>query len=529
MVKLLVVDDEITSRESLIRNITKMDLNISFIEQSDDGINALETAAWYQPDIVLTDVRMPRMDGIEMAYKLRESLPDTKIIFMSGYSDKEYLKSAIHLRALSYIEKPIDYGELKNAINDAVQLLIDDLKNRKNAVTNEKLARNFSLLRNELAINLISPYKLSKEEFDYTLMGIQPGWNYLTILIQIIAKDSLTPFGFYSSMENAIASISGILTSNGLTGVSAIKDNEYILIHIGCPPDKKPLLTKEHIALYLKNLEAVLQNIDFFVGVGKQVTGIANVPQSYATAVLSLQKGFFTGYKTILFYSESSHTPYIFSEAVLQDMKEWILKDGMDKVLTYIKKMALELRKHTNTLPNNIKEYFYRIIVQLNDLADELGLETYVERGSRNQLLQSLSSFHTLNEVEDFCIRKLQFFFQCRKEKRDSKSKILQIKRFIEQNYTNNELSVKMISEHNFLSLAYMCSIFKQETGDTINQYITDYRMEKARDLLKQKSCTISEVAESIGIGDSQYFAKVFKKRTGFTPSEYKEMHLNEE
>ena len=525
MVKLLVVDDEITSRDSLIRNIMKMDFDISFIEQADDGIRALEIAEWYRPDIVLTDVRMPRMDGIEMSYKLKALFPNTKILFMSGYSDKEYLKSAIQLRALSYVEKPVDYEELKSVIGEAICLLIQEHKNRESADINEKLAKNFPLLRNELAIKLINPYKLLNEQFDYTLLGIQPDWDFITVLIQIINKDSLTPFGFYSSMENTIHNIDALLESKGLFGISTIKDNEYILIHIACPPDKKNFLSMEYLKIYLNSVESVLKNIDFFVGVGKQVNGIQNVSESYNTAVLTLKRGFFMDYRTILFYSENTADPFKFNEDLVRDIKESILAEETDQVLSLVKSLVSKLRQHTNTLSNNIKEFFYRIILQLYDLSDELELEVFHENNDRNQLWQNISNFHTLGELEIFCIKKIEMFFECRREKRDNKSKILQIKRFIENNYMNNDLSVKMISEHTFLSLAYMCSIFKQETGDTINRHITDYRIEKSKELLKNRSSNISSVAESVGFNDSQYFAKTFKKKTGFTPTEYKEMY----
>jgi two-component system response regulator YesN len=137
--------------------------------------------------------------------------------------------------------------------------------------------------------------------------------------------------------------------------------------------------------------------------------------------------------------------------------------------------------------------------------------------------LEDINEFHTLLEVREYSIKKIKFFSQCRREKRDSKSKIVQIIKFIESNYMNNELSIKMISEHTFLSVTYMCSIFKQETNNTINQYLTDYRIEKAKDLLKNKNYNVSEIAENVGFSDGQYFAKTFKKKTSFTPSEFRE------
>ena len=525
MVKLLVVDDEITSRDSLIRNIMKMNFDISFIEQADDGVRALEIAARYGPDIVLTDVRMPRMDGIEMSFKLKAQNPNVKIVFMSGYSDKEYLKSAIQLRALSYVEKPIDYAELNQIMSEAISEIVQEQKTRENADIHERLAKSFPYLKNEMAIKLINPFKISKEQFDYTLVGIEPDSDFVTVLIQIVRNESVTPFGFYSSLENTINGINQTLEANGLTGLATIKDEEYILFHIACASGKKQLLEKPCLEKYLSNVPYVLENIDFFIAVGKRVSGLRNIPHSYSTAVITLQKGFFAGYGTMLFYDDIQEKTFVFGEDIIKEFRQYVSMEDKDMAVSFIRNLSSDIGLHRNTLVNHIKEFFNRTILQLYDLSDELELEVFYENNDRSQLWQSISSFHTLSEVEEFCMGKIGLFFQCRREKRDNKSKILQIRRFIESNYMNNDLSVKMISEHTFLSLAYMCSIFKQETGRTINQYITDYRIEKARELLKNRSYNISDVAESVGFSDSQYFAKIFKKKVNLTPSEYKETY----
>jgi len=524
-VKLLVVDDETASRDSLVRNIKKMDFYISFIEQADDGLRALDIAAWFCPDIVLTDVRMPRMDGIEMSFELRKINPDVKIIFLSGYSDKEYLKSAIQLRALSYVEKPVDYEELRKALTEAIHLMEIEKKGRESADIHERFIKNLPLIKNEIAIKMTNSFTISKEPFDYSLLGLYPDFDYVTILIQIMNKDSITSFGLFILLENTIKCVNQVLERRGLTGIATLKDNQYILYHIACPSDKRQLLGREYLTEYLSDIPKVLENIHFFIAVGRQVSGIRNVPESYNTAVVALQKCFFSGYESILFYTEGAEKTFAFSEDIIKEFKQFVIQEDDNKTVASVRSLASEMLKHRNTHVNNIKEFYYRILLQLFDLSDELNLEVFNEQNDRNQLWQTLSNFYTLAEVEEFCIEKIQFFFHCRTEKRNNKGKILQIKNFITINYMNNDLSVKMISEHTFLSLAYMCSIFKLETGKTINQYITDYRIEKAKELLKNKSYNISDVAENVGFNDSQYFAKIFKKKLNLTPTEYKERY----
>ena len=118
---LLIVDDERLTREGLLETIDFAGLGIDHIETAEDGLAGLKLSQSFAPDIVLTDVRMPKMDGISMMQGVQERYPDSAVIFMSGFSDKEYLKAAIKLHAVSYVEKPIDTDELYEALKDALR------------------------------------------------------------------------------------------------------------------------------------------------------------------------------------------------------------------------------------------------------------------------------------------------------------------------------------------------------------------------------------------------------------------------
>jgi two-component system response regulator YesN len=527
-VKLLVVDDEIISREGIIRNINKRNLDISFIKQADDGMHALLLASTYHPDIVLSDVRMPRMDGIEMAYKLREMDPNIKIIFMSGYSDKEYLKSAIHLRALSYVEKPIDYDELEKVLVEAIQMIVGERKKREETDIHERLAKNFPFLKNEIALKLITNYHNSGQPFDYTLLGILPESDFVTVLIQLIHKEIITNDAYFTLIEETMEQLMHNLEANNLVGIPTFKDDQYILMHIACPTDKRHLLKKDHTIKMFSNLLPLWHNINYFVAVGKQVSGIGNVPESYRSAVLSLQKMFFVGYNQIIFSTGEKGDSFLFLDENIKELQKYLIQDNKEHAISLIHKLIKELSLHTDTLASNIKNYFYRMLLQLYETSRDLLLDTFLETHDYNQSWQTLIKFNTIYELETYTIEQIEAFFGYRNEKRDNSSKVLQIKNYIASNYMDSSLSVKQISEYAFISMAYMCSMFKQETGKTVNQYITNLRIEKAKELLKNKSYNISDVAEHVGISDSQYFAKIFRKNVNMTPTMYKETYQNE-
>ena len=133
--KLLIVDDEELTRTGVISSIDWQSIGIQEVLQADDGINGIEMARVHRPDIVLCDVRMPRLDGIAMLEQLEEILPDIVPVFMSGYSDKEYLKAAIKLKAVNYIEKPLNPAEIRDAIVEARDLCLEKKRtDRKSTV-----------------------------------------------------------------------------------------------------------------------------------------------------------------------------------------------------------------------------------------------------------------------------------------------------------------------------------------------------------------------------------------------------------
>ena len=158
MVKLLLVDDESFTRQGILETISWETLNIGEIREAYDGQNALEVLKDFEPDILLTDVRMPRLNGIELSFKIRDLYPNCSIIFMSGFSDKEYLKSAIHLKAISYVEKPIDLGELEISLRSAAteaQKSKIIYKNIKNNIVLDLINSNTN---NEINLLLSSHY-----------------------------------------------------------------------------------------------------------------------------------------------------------------------------------------------------------------------------------------------------------------------------------------------------------------------------------------------------------------------------------
>jgi len=149
IMKLLIADDDAFTRSGLTKSINWNDYGIKSIETAEDGIQAFEISLWFKPDILLTDVKMPRLDGIELAKKIRESIPDCKIIFMSAYSDKEYLKSAIRLSAVDYVEKPFRPSDVKEIIEKITQIGVKEYSQPSNNASGAWIAQEIVKIVNK--------------------------------------------------------------------------------------------------------------------------------------------------------------------------------------------------------------------------------------------------------------------------------------------------------------------------------------------------------------------------------------------
>ena len=157
MIKVLIADDERFTRQGILDMVDWDNLNVSEVKEAYDGINALEILKDFEPNILLTDVRMPRLNGIDLAFKTRELYPNCMILFMSGYSDKEYLKSAIKLKAINYVEKPIEIEELEENLNNAILELVKNTTIHNSI--EHTIANEISSIDNSAAVkSIISSY-----------------------------------------------------------------------------------------------------------------------------------------------------------------------------------------------------------------------------------------------------------------------------------------------------------------------------------------------------------------------------------
>ena len=514
---LLIVDDEELTREGLLSSIDWASLGIKNIYQADDGINGLALARKHKPQIILSDVRMPRMDGIEMANKIREDFPDCHIIFMSGYSDKEYLKAAIRLKAISYVEKPILPREVEDAVKeaistDAIHQLNKDSATRQMREANAKLALEITYFKIEDAAGI-------DMQFTALHMPVKQSTSFTTLIIKFVDG--------FSSIGNT--ALGGILDEfNRLTEAShikylwAVKQDEYLICHL-FSADRLSLTLLSKIIHKLSDI--LSKSCHFYIAVGKSVTGVNKVFDSYNSAVILLASSFFYEYNSVLQYEKENRESTQISLDIISNFHEALTLQNKDEALKIVKLLYLKLINNQGVLVNYVKDFYYKLFMELYRTAAHMQVYLSDTEGSSETILDYISKSGTLTILHNLLMEKVDRLFLSMETNIHENSTIFLIKAFISKNFQNENLSVKDISEHVYLSTSYVCTIFKNETGKTLNQYLTEYRIGRAKILLLDPRYKITDISAKVGYNDGNYFGKTFKKMVGLSPSEFREQN----
>ncbi len=522
MLHLLLVDDEIATRQRVFKSVCWEDYGISEIVQADDGEDALEKCDSFAPDILLTDVRMPVLDGVHMAIRIAQRFPHIKIIFISGYTDKEYLKSAISLGAVGYIEKPIQISELISALQITVKAIRDE---RLHHDILQSLALKDELLKSEKTALLLT--HADPEGFAEVLKntpGLAACSMFITVMVKITSSSgSYEELSLYEKLANCV---------NEMQRSFALPD-----FHFFCTCSQNPMIV--HLAAVSTGLsfddykavskfcsllleKTICYCVDAVIGIGEFVRSLQQLPHSYETAALAIQQAFFQEAGCVCYYKNSSVRPYEFTQDKVAEFAHALKKETGNQAVLYLHNFTAEVKQYQNTLRANVLRHYYALACALIHAAQDNLLDVFEEVGQAQDVWVYINSFSFIDQLRDFLIQGVGDYFSRLNGGQYENVIVQRIIKYIRNNYWDPELSITSISECSRLSPTYICHIFKETTGLTINKFIFQCRMQKAQLLIKEPTCKVGDVAKLVGYRNGNYFSLQFKKHMGCSPSEYR-------
>lgn len=532
MFNILIVDDESKTRDSIEKYIPWIRLGVDEVKTAKNGLEALEITANFQPDILLCDIRMPKMDGIELASIIRQRFPCCKLIFLSGFADKEYLKSAIHLKALQYIEKPIDINEIVSAISEAVTLLQDEHdKKRDELQMKNDLSQSSHLLRNQITLALISS---DAKVVDSTLITFARALDFPASTAYLCAS---IPLKWSASVEhnekNLIRSSILQLLSNEYDGdtcclLSGIRtENDEIILILA----NHPMTTSQGIppvfSMILKKLrDLALGKYAVCMGIGTSENKITSLHASYSFAAEAAKLSFYNGYWKIYTNSPRFRKDYTLKDS-FHDQFRTLLQTDLTDAEKLINGITTELRSSKNIDPDTVRNIYSGLLLEGLHTAETMLLPDYSVKSKMASMIQELLHCRTLAEISETVVDNIRSILNTNLEKGISNQKVLEVIRFIHRKCADPGLNIQAIADHAFINQTYLCTLFKKITGRTLNDYINETRIENAKLLLKDSHVKLLEVAQLTGFSDPNYFATIFKKYAGCTPTQYRNGFLS--
>ncbi|CAM4510627.1 two-component system response regulator YesN [Paenibacillus endophyticus] len=510
--KLLLVEDEQLIRQGILMKTDWQQHGIDEVRQAEDGFDAVRIAEQFRPDILLTDIRMPRMDGIEAARSIRSFCPKVRIIFMSGFSDKEYLKAAISLQAVHYVEKPIQPNELNEAIRNASDVI---LKERQIDLGEEA---SIPLIKREIAALLCSPvFHADKLERLLPLIGAEPDHSYSC------ASSILKWHHPLEQSESVLQQLESAALTEALHCFCTMKDDFHIVIHLTCRSEES-FLFEDRLERWIHDVSHRMPKVPgFHMAVGRQVRVMDEIYDSYLSAVIQLQRSFYEPPNTVVWKiaGHSNADAFQLDERRSEAFALSLQKEGPDSAKLWLADLARDIRNYPDTQVAYTKGLYLQLYQTVQQVGKESGIPAFKQEAAVGTFAALLYACQSLCDLHRLLNNELDVLFNYL-EARKGNSIIRHVIQYIERNYRNRQLTLTEISEYVGVTIPHMCFVFKEGTGTTIKNFLSEYRIDRAKELLASKDLKLFDIALQVGYGDGEYFSKIFKKVTGLQPSEYR-------
>jgi len=533
MYRILIVDDEAVVREGIRDNMNWNDIGFELVGDCENGSEAIEAVEKFQPDVVLTDICMPFVDGLELARYISERYPRIKVIILTGYDEFEYARQAVKLKAWDFLIKPITAGELRKIL-DKVRNQLD--KEAKSMEDLERLKRQLKeslpLLKERFLNRLISGH-LREGELEEKLkyFNIQlPGSYYLAFVVDI--DDCSEPGSYLPGMEDelfffAVFNICEEIVGRENSGI-AFQNRNGKTIGILTGNDVYSL-NESALGVCEELRQSVEKYMKFTVtvGIGIVSSGLSNIYESYKSAVSALDYRFLLGKNHVINITDMERNTASYTNCRKQWEKKLVsaLKTGTEEEIGQTMENIVKDLRLSYTSVEKCYIRIQQIVAYITNTIDELGVDERDIFGSSINPFTDIYSFKTLDEIEVWLKKLCKKVIDYIADKRNDfcRIQVLKAEEYIKNNYHDPGISLNTLCKHLFISTSYFSMIFKNKTGETFVEYLTRIRVEKSMEYLKNTTLKTYEIAEKVGYTDPHYFSLIFKKTTGSTPTEYRE------
>ncbi len=520
--KVFLVEDEIVTREGIRDNVDWNAAGFEFCGEASDGEIALPLIEAAQPDLLITDIKMPFMDGLQLCKIVREHMPWIKVIILSGHDEFHYAQTAIKLGVTEYLLKPVGVKDLHLVMQKTAALLDQErIEREKLKRLREQVDDHLDLLREKFLLRLVLGGVSSAEAIEQSeQLGLSLIANYhLVVLLQAELPESDRSFEYqdYQLVERLVSERVGA-NPNVLV---AQKDLEEIILLI--KGDRPETLSQEGVHL----AETIRQEVEqktpcrLRIGMGSPQQRLGEIHLSFSEALAKISGPAEEALSQPAVAGEDSIAQIKLNQAAL----EHYLKSGLAQDFDAFFDAHLQPLVEPAQRSRLLKHYIFLdiLLTSAQFVSDMQGLVSQVlpEMQQVESLLANVKTARQIREeIRKILIATLDF--------RDSlvdnhqTIRIYQARNYIDDHFTDPDLSLNQVAAQVNLSPSHFSAIFSQVMGETYRDYLIRMRVERAKELLRTTHLRCAEIAYRCGYNDPHYFSHIFKKHTGLTPQHFR-------
>jgi two-component system, response regulator YesN len=518
--KVFLVEDEIVTREGIRDNVDWKSNGFEFFGEASDGDIALPLLRAIKPDVLITDIKMPFMDGLQLTKIVRERMPWVKIVILSGHDEFEYAQEAIKLGVNEYLLKPITVQEMHKVLQKIGAQLDQEKKEQENLKKlQEQLTENQAMLRERLLLKVVTGTIASTEAIEKgQSMGLDlVAKCYLIVILKIEVRNRSEKFNF-DEFQQIQQKVSALIGNNPDIYLLNKDWAEFVLLMKGNIPQY--LDEEKGLLLGLIKAEMEKTRYQLTIGIGTQKNRISDIYQSFLEAFVSIQSPADKEKDDPNQVVDKTELLKVNKSAVETYLNCGVKEDCEEFFNSYIQPLG-----DTALKSYLIKNYIFMDVVLataklVNDLRGDIDV-VIPELNSIETILANINTIEQLKEKTCKILNKALMF-------RDSQTSgqhtrlIRQAKEYIDQHYMEPDLSLFEVASQVNLSSSHFSMVFSQETCQTFKEYLTTTRINKARELLRTSSLSSNDISYQVGFNDPHYFSYVFRKNTGFSPTEFR-------
>lgn len=527
MIKVLIVDDEALVRIGIKTIIPWEELGLELIGEAENGKKALEIAREYVPDIILTDIKMPIMTGIELLKILKQENHPAKFVILSAHDDLEFVKEAMKNGAEDYILKlELEAEQIIQILKDLKKIILTASSENLYASAAAMPASHVPLHTEKLFKDMLLGVVKTRDEIFSQLKVNRltfPEQQLFCLIVQVDDNSIYQKYGESPHLldYSVLNILEEVLSSYAYGHIVSLQMGQFIAALSLRKQEEKSFEGLEELTVNIRTTLHKYLSTSVSIGISEIHNGYECIQQAYREAKEAIRFAFIYPRGTNIYYHDICSISSQETNDLSAEMKS-IEKAFTDGDIADIKQALELLTVEINGNNRLTKEILMGISFTIFYLFQSF-VENYqlTEKGILTR--DMYDNISKMSMKVDFIewINRLKTRMTSHLIENHESMRVYLTKQFINKNY-KDELSLEKVAEYLQLSSSYLSNLFKKETGQNFIDYVTEVRISRAKFLLKTTDCKISEIAREVGYGDEYYFSKVFKKNVGESPLKYR-------